>query len=103
MSTTPVAPIEEEGEPLSDWSLAARELARRSVRWLSLHEAGLRAERNGGMLAPMVELQARIALGGRGPRRPLVQCHRDVAKRDPPAGLRLQLQLGGRDPATRAR
>src|SRR4051812_50116346 len=85
MSTTPVAPIEEEGEPLSDWSLAARELARRSVRWLSLHEAGLRAERNGGMLAPVVELRARIALGGAGPRLLLLGGPPGGAQRGPPA------------------
>src|SRR5690349_16538863 len=94
MSTTPVAPLEDEpSEPLADWSLAARDLARRSLRWLSLHEAGLRAERNGGMLAPVVELRARIALGGAVTRSLLVECHRDVAKRDPPAELRLQLDL----------
>jgi hypothetical protein len=86
--------LEDEGaEPLSDWSLAARELTRRSLRWLSLHEAGVRAERNGGALAPAVELRAQVALDGTVTRALHVECRRDVVKRDPPAQLRLRLQL----------
>jgi hypothetical protein len=84
-------------EPSLDWSLAARELARRSLRWLEVHEAGLRAERHGGALAPVVELRTRLRVDGEAQRSLVVECRRAVVADDPPATLQLRLHLDERD------
>jgi hypothetical protein len=83
----------EEDDLVSDWSLAARDLARRALRWLDVHEAGLRAERRGAALAPLVELRSTLQLHGELTHSLYVECRRKVNEPDPPAELRLRLEL----------
>jgi hypothetical protein len=84
-------------DPLASWTLAVRELAKRGLDWLNIHEAGLRARDPAGVLAPSVELRTRLGVDGAAASTLLVCCRREAGPGDPPAEMRLRLDLGDHD------